>query len=114
MSETNSLLEILCGDFGTKSLSFYDLLMFFLGSFVLISILLLYYNKIPKSNTPKSEIDAPIYQSKDILLQSNNLDSNFIVAEKTTSNFTKIIVFVMIAIVVFTPLYQLFGVEHFV
>jgi len=99
--------------FGNYTTSF-DLLMFALGSFIIISILLLYYNKIPKSNNNKSELDNPIYQSKDILLQLNNLEANFIIAEKTTSTCTKTLVYIMILIVVFTPLYQLFGVAHFV
>lgn len=94
--------------------TFFDLLMFALGSFVVISILLLYYNKIPKSNNSKTKFDNPLYQFKDILLQSNNLDANFILAEKTTSTFTKTLVYIMILIVAFTPLYQLFGVDHFV
>ena len=94
--------------------TFFDLLMFALGSFVVISVLLLYYNRIPKSNKVTSELDNPIYQSKDILLQLNNLDSNFIIAEKTTTTFTKTFVYIMILIVIFTPLYQLFGVDHFV
>lgn len=94
--------------------TFFDLLMFALGSFVLISILILYYNKIPKSNNSKSEFDNPIYLSKNTLLQTTNSESNLVLVEKTTSTYTKIIVFVMIAIVAFTPLYQLFGVEHFV
>ena len=94
--------------------TFFDLLMFALGSFVVISILLLYYNKIPKSNNSKPKFDNSLYQFKDILLQSNNLDANFILAEKTTSTFTKTLVYIMILIVAFTPLYQLFGVDHFV
>ncbi|MGY8909426.1 MAG: hypothetical protein ACKVIG_06135 [Flavobacteriales bacterium] len=85
--------------------TFFDLLMFALGSFVVISILLLYYNKIPKSNNSKPKFDNPLYQSKDILLQSNNLDANFILAEKTKSTFTKTLVYIMILIVAFTPLY---------
>jgi hypothetical protein len=55
-----------------------------------------------------------IYQSKDILLQSKALEANFIIAEKTTSTYTKTLVYIMILIVAFTPLYQLFGIAHFV
>ena len=87
--------------------TFFDLLMFALGSFVVISMLLLYYNKIPKSNNSKPKFDNPLYQSKDILLQSNNLDANFILAEKTASTFTKTLVYILILIVAFTPLYKI-------
>jgi len=69
--------------------TFFDLLMFALGSFLLISILLLYYNKIPKNNISKPKFDNPLYQSKDILLQSNNFDGNLILAEKQHQHLLK-------------------------
>ena len=94
--------------------TFFDLVMFALGSFVIISMLLLYYSKIPKSNNPKSEFDNPIYLAKDTLLQTTNSEENLLLVEKTTSTFTKILIYTMILIVGFTPLYQLFGVGHFV
>ncbi|WP_435413859.1 hypothetical protein [Polaribacter aestuariivivens] len=96
-----------------RQLNAYDLLIFALGSMVIISILNFYYNRIPKSNSSKDELKTPIYDSKDILLQSNSLDANFIIPEKTTSTFVKVFVFILIALVAFTPLYQLLGVEHF-
>jgi hypothetical protein len=117
MLENNQLLKQITCCFGPcpePTLSSFDLLMFTLGSFIIISMLLLYHSKIPKSSIPKSELDNPIYQSKDILLQTNNLEANFIVAEKTTSTFTKTLVYIIIAIVIFTPLYQLLGVEYFI
>lgn len=91
----------------------YDLLMFAIGSFILISFLLAYYNRIPKSNSSKDQLKKPIYQSKDILLQSNFLEVNFIITEKTTSIFVKVFIYILIAFVAITPLYQLFGLEHF-
>ena len=109
----NNLLELLCGDLVPKSLSFYDLSIFALGSFILVSILLLYYHKISKSNTPNSEFDNPIYQTKDIILQSNSLNASFIIAEKTTSIWIKVITFIMIFVISFTPLYQLLGTGYF-
>ncbi|QNM84868.1 hypothetical protein H9W90_11780 [Polaribacter pectinis] len=96
-----------------RQLNAYDLLMFALGSMVIISILNFYYNRIPKSNTLESELKNPIYDSKDVLLQSNNLNTNFIIEEKSTSIFVKMFVYILIALVVITPLYQLLGVEHF-
>ena len=100
--------------FWDRGLNGGELLLFAIISLFIVSILLLYYNKIPKSNNSKPKFDNSLYQFKDILLQSNNLDANFILAEKTTSTFTKTLVYLMILIVTFTPLYQLFGVEHFV
>jgi hypothetical protein len=90
-----------------------ELLLFTIISLILVSILLWYYNKIPKTNSPKNEFETPIYQSKDILLQSNYNDINFIIAEKTTSTWVKILVYFLIAFVAITPLYQLLGVAHF-
>ena len=100
--------------FWDRGLNGGELLLFAIISLFIVSILLLYYNKIPKSNNSKPKFDNSLYQFKDILLQSNNLDANFILAEKTTSTFTKTLVYIMILIVAFTPLYQLFGVDHFV
>jgi hypothetical protein len=77
--------------------------MFTLGSFVIISMLLLYYNRIPKSNHPISELDNPIYETKDILLQSNSADVSFVLAEKSTSTLIKVFAFVLILLMVFTP-----------
>ncbi|WP_299672723.1 hypothetical protein [uncultured Polaribacter sp.] len=96
-----------------NGLDLFGLVMFSLGSVIIISVLLLYYNKIRKSNSSKDALETPIYQSKDILLQSNSLDANFIIAEKSTSTFVKILVYILIAFVAITPLYQLLGVEHF-
>jgi hypothetical protein len=46
------------------------ILVFTFGSFIIILVLLFYYNRIPKSNTPKDKLQSPIYQSKDLLLQT--------------------------------------------
>ena len=108
--------EITCsfvGCYGDYSLSGYGLMIFTLSSFLITSILLLFYNIIPKSKNLKSEIDNPIYQSKDIILQSNSLNASFIIAEKTTSVWIKVITFIMIFVISFTPLYELLGIGYF-
>jgi hypothetical protein len=46
-------------------------------------------------------------------LQSNQVDTNFLIAEKTTSTWVKAIIFLFIAIVIFTPFYELMGVAYF-
>lgn len=81
--------------------------MFSLGSFVIISFLLFYYNRIPKGNAPKSELNSLIYQSKDILLQSDSANVSFVLAEKTTSSWIKILAFVLTLYIVFTPFQEL-------
>jgi hypothetical protein len=86
-----------------------QLLMFSLGSFVIISILLLYYNKIPKSNHPITELDNPIYKTQDILLQSNSNNTNLMITQNTTSYWVKVLVFILIAFVVMIPIDQLFS-----
>ena len=95
--------------FYDRGLSAYDLMMFSLGSFVLISFLLFYYNRIPKSNPTKSNLDNPIYQTKDILLQSNAADANFVIAERTTSAWAKVLVIVLILYIAFTPFQEFLG-----
>jgi hypothetical protein len=159
----------------------YDLLMFGVGSFVVISLLLWYYSKIPKSNFKENDIqieirtsrwpkllayllfiipaiilfielfnfgnlftyfdvfmlsslvslllylnitpevkkivkrkilENPIYQTRDILLQSSSSDANFMITQSTTSAWVKILTFVLIAFVVIIPVDQLFGVAN--
>ncbi|PQB08449.1 hypothetical protein BST83_15940 [Polaribacter filamentus] len=57
-------------------LGLFGLLFFGLGSLIVVSIFLLYYNKIPKRNNSVSELTNPIYQKKDILLQLSSNDAN--------------------------------------
>ena len=97
-----------------SGLDFFGLLIFGLGSFVLISLLLFYYNKIPKSKAVNSVCDNPIYLSKDLLFHSTNLDEGFILVEKKTSTFIRFCVYALIVIVVCAPLHQLLGVVHFI
>jgi hypothetical protein len=87
-----------------SSLSGFHVAMFIIGSFTVISILLLYCSKIPKSNNLITELDNPIYQTKDILFQSNSANTNFIIAQKTTSVFVKVCVYIAIFIFVVFPL----------
>lgn len=156
----------------------YDLFMFGLGSFVVISILFFYYNNIPKSNfeendmeierkvsrlpkliiylliiipsimilvdlfdfgnlftvfdifmlislttlilyfniSPeikkivyKPQLDNPIYQTKDILLQSNSAEASFVIGKKSTSTLVKVLVFVLIFSFAFTPFQEFLG-----
>ena len=92
------------------SMSAYDLLIFTLGSFVLISFLLFYYNRIPKSNISHKDIENPIFQSSDILLHSNSAATSFVIAEDKTSTLVKILAFVLILCVAFTPFHEFLGI----
>lgn len=84
--------------------SAYDLLMFALGSFVIISMLILYYNKIPKSKHAITALENPIYQSKDILLQINSNELTDFGVKETTSKWVKTFVYLTILLLVFFPL----------
>ena len=95
-------------------LDFFGLIIYALGSFVIVSMLLFYYNKIPKSKAVNLVFDNPIYLSKDCLFQTTNLDEGSILVEKKTSILTRFCVYVLIAIVAFTPLYELLGVVYFI
>jgi hypothetical protein len=97
-----------------NSQDFIYLFYFALGTFGVISILLFYYNRIPKSNQLKDINESPIYQSKDVLLQEISTEGNYLIAEKTTSTWVKAIIYIFIAIIIFTPFYELIGVEYFV
>jgi hypothetical protein len=91
------------------STTFFDLLMFALGSFVLISILILYYDKIPKSNNSKSEFDNPIYQSKDFLVKSINHNDGLLFNPKSLTISSKIIISVLIVVFVTAPFGDFIG-----
>ena len=94
------------------TLSFYDLYVFGIGSIIVVSLLLTYYNKIPKTNK-NSQYNVPIYQSKDILLQEKSIRGVYLTQEKTISIWTKWTLYFFIAIVIITPLYELFGIAYF-
>ena len=181
MSEKNELLAILCFQSPFREeLSGNDLFIFALGSIVFISILLFYYDRIPKSNfkendthieyktsrwrklllylliiiptvtllieffnfgnlftdfdifslitlvtlilylsiTPeikkvikRPKLDNPIYQQKDILLNSNSIETNFVIAESKTSTWVKVLAFVLILCVAFTPFQEFLGIS---
>ena len=84
--------------------SAYDSLMFALGSFVIISVLILYYSKIPKSKHSITALENPIYQSKDILLQSNSSELNDFGLKETTSKWAKMLVYLTVLLLVLFPL----------
>jgi len=48
------------------------------------------------------------------LLQQNSINGNYLMAEKTSSTWVKAIIYIFIAIIIFTPFYELIGVAHFV
>jgi len=83
------------------------LIMFALGSFILISILLFYYNRISKGNSIESELDNPIFQVKDVLLSSISSDSKLIITQSIDSIWVKILVFLLITLVVIIPADQI-------
>ena len=94
-------------------LDYFSLFMISLGSVVLVSILDLYYKRIPKNNFVNTEIEAPIYTLKDILFQERESQvSDFPIREKT-SLFIKIIIFILTILVIITPLFELFGIAYF-
>jgi hypothetical protein len=106
----NQLLELNICSFVTcgyePAISAFDLFLFTLGSLLIVSILLLYYNKIPKNTTASNTLDNPVYQSTDILLQSNYNEASFVIAKKPTSIFVKFLVYILILYVVITPFNQ--------
>lgn len=116
MLDRNPLLDLIHCCFGPcyePTLSFYDLSVLGLGSIVVISLLLIYYNKILKTDT-NSLSDVSIYQSKDILLQEKSIDGIYLAQEKALSIWTKLTIYLFIIIAITTPLYQLFGIQHFI
>ncbi|WP_303435157.1 hypothetical protein [Tenacibaculum sp. 1_MG-2023] len=75
-------------------------------SVILVSILLTYYNRIPKSNVTTDKLNNPIYQSSDILLKSKSNETNFVIAKKSTSTFVKVLACLLILYIIITPFNQ--------
>lgn len=94
-------------------LSGYDLFAFFLGSCVVVSLLIWYYGKISSGQTIKLNVSALIYDSKDILLQERTIESNYLIGE-STSIWVKAIIYVLIVLVATTPLFKLFGLQLYI
>ena len=186
MPEERGLLGIIncLGPLYNKTISFYDVLVFGLGSIVLISLLLFYYSKISRKRIFKNgkeyieakkdyfiwvnifvcilalflitssiekiikysdmlilvslglsifylnyihkgttikrvfkqlDLKTPIYnQSKDILLQEKSINGIYLTQEKNLSIWMKLTIYLFIIIAITTPLYQLFGTQHFI
>jgi len=95
----------------SNSLSFFDLLCFGLGSFVLVFILSWCYNRIPKNSHSINDLERSIYQSKDILLQEYKVQTEYAPTGQTTSIWVKTIVYILVLLVAITPLFELFGIQ---
>jgi len=84
--------------------------------FMLCSLvaLILYLNITPKIEKVlyRQELDNPIYQTKDVFLQSNSSSANLIITQSATSTWVKVLAFILIAFVVVIPVDQLFGVVN--
>lgn len=96
------------GYWNDGELSSTDLFVFTAIAFVLVGALLFYYDKISdKGNGVSSQIDIPIYNSKDILSQEIVGESNFVLTERTTSIWTRIMVYILVVIVATTSILKL-------
>jgi hypothetical protein len=87
-----------------SSLSGFHVSMFAVGSLFVVSVLLLYYNKIPKSPPQKNNLNSSIYQSRDVLLQDRNFDANYLGVRETTSKWLKTLVYITIVLLIIFPL----------
>ena len=90
----------------------FDLLLIGL---LLLLVSLLEYLELPRTQKKVKEnvLNNPIYHSKDVLLQSKVENANYLVVEKSQSILVKGLIYAMILVVVFTPLYKLLGTDYF-
>ncbi len=102
-------LNLIGSNYFGVQITWFELLMFSLGSFLITSILLWFYERIPKHKTTPNEpiLNNPIYQSKDVLLQEREIGVNYFPTESTTSIWVKFLIYILIAFVVIIPLYRL-------
>lgn len=80
-----------------------------------VTVLIWFYNRIPKSTDRGNpfELKNPIYQYKDMLLQEKNSDSLTLFADKTTSVWVKIFIYILIVLIATTPLFELLNLNYF-
>ena len=80
-----------------------------------LTTLMLYLSITPQiiKLVKRPKLDNPIYQSTDIILQSNSNDANFIIAKKTTSTWVRILTFILIVFVIATPFQEFLGFSFF-
>ena len=99
-----------------SSLSGEELLLFAFFTLSIVLLLSIYYQKISNKyhKSIVSKESEPIYTYKNVLLQEISSNTKSIPMVAKTSMTLRVIAFVLIILVVTTPLYQLFNVNHFV
>ena len=105
-----SLLTCFNGSYSSfnRIIDWNELFIFTTVSFIMTTILLLYYNKIShKTKYNSSQIETPIYNTKDAFLQENIISSNVATAEKEISTVTKIIIFILVILIASTSIMSL-------
>ena len=111
-----NFLNLLPSSYFSSGLTGTELLLFAVGSLSLLAVLLTYGSFLSRTSfdckaTEKSE---PIYSYKDLLLQEKKSKIKCIPTGSEITISGRIVVLVLILLVITTPLYQLFKVEHFV
>ncbi len=118
-SLANSIVSILILFFVTSS---FQKIIEYSDVLILVSLPLsiFYLNNIHNGITVKRvlkklKVDTPIYnQSKDILLQEKSVGGVYLTQEKTLSIWAKLTIYLLVIMAITTPLYQLFGIGHFI
>ena len=92
-----------------------DTLLFALGAFVFIRILLFYHYKLTSKQNKFTEsiFENPIYQTKDVLLQDKVASPNYFPVKKTVSIWSKIVLYIIIGFLITIPFFELIGIESF-
>tara|TARA_B100001059_G_C17685049_1_gene501844 strand:- start:388 stop:726 length:339 start_codon:yes stop_codon:yes gene_type:complete len=111
-----NFLNLLPSSYFSFGLTGTELLLFAIGSLSLLVVLLTYGAFFSKTSfdCKATEKLEPIYSYKDLLLQERKTKIKCIPTGSQISISSRIIVLVLILLVITTPLYQLFKVEHFV
>lgn len=99
------------GIFYKEDLNFTELILFVVVCLSLVSVLLLYYNKI-KSNNKMNNSDVSIYSSKDVFSQEIVGETNFVLAKKTTSVWSKIAIYGLIVLMIMSSMSELLGISE--
>lgn len=104
-------LRLLGDSYWYSTISWAGLFIFSIGAIICCTILSWFYNKINhKTNNVSIEIEKPIYDFKDLLLQDKIGHSNYLTLENS-SIWVKAVVYVLIFLVAITPFSELLGIQ---
>ena len=99
-----------------STISGYNLLMFAIGAFIIVAVLLKFQESILKrhATTSLKEDSSALYHYKDILLQEKQGEYEYMPLTTKHKRLVQLLALILAIIVIATPLFELLNVEYFI